>query len=43
MWDLPYRHVDGTEFSSGVNMFSDERGQGARKGYFSDIPIKYGG
>ena len=24
-------------------MFSDERGQGARKEYFSDIPIKYGG
>ena len=24
-------------------MFSDERGQGAREGYFSDIPVKYGG
>ena len=24
-------------------MISDERGQGARKRYFSDIPVKYGG
>ena len=24
-------------------MFSDERGQGVRKGYFSDLPIEYGG
>ena len=24
-------------------MISDERGQGAREGYFSDIPVKYGG
>ena len=24
-------------------MISDERGQGVREGYFSNIPVKYGG